>query len=363
MRRVSVTDLVAVARSSRPEDRGVLVEALNDLCLRSGRRLNESEKTLVYDILTKLIQDVELKIRMELSEQLADRDDAPHDLIKTLATDVIDVAQPVIIRSVVLEDRDLIDLILDHAEQHQVAVTKRQNLSESVTETITETGNPQVIGSMLENQGASINRRTMIQLVESSADEPALQEPLIRRADLSEDLARRMYSWVGDAMRDYIEEKYAPPEDIALETAVTGAVSTALGTDIFDVEEAPTRESSGSFGYRPHPRLLVKALEDNDVFRFEELFQEIADLTPQSSTRVLYDSGPEAVAIACKASGVDRDSFGGIIAYLQGGGSPETYMQTPAFVKIIDYFDRIDAVGAQRVLQVWRDAPSESWSV
>ena len=36
-------------------------------------------------------------------------------------------------------------------------------------------------------------------------------------------------------------------------------------------------------------------------------------------------------------------------------------MQTPGFVKIVDYFDRIDAAGAVRVLHVWRDAPGDSW--
>lgn len=360
MRKVSVTELVDVARSSRPEDRGILVDSINDLCLRSGRRLNDHEKELVYDILATLIQDVELNIRRELSEQLADRDDAPRDLVKTLASDVIDVAQPVIVRSVVLDDRDLIELVLDHAETHQLAVTRRQTLSPEVTESIADTGNPAVINAMLENQGAEISRRTMQRLVDSSAEETSLQEPLIKRADLSEDLARRMYGWVGDALRDYIEEKYAPPEDIELDSAVTQAVSSALGTDIFDSEdEAPPPKPH--FGYRPHPRLLVRALEENDVFRFEELFREMTDMSSQAATRVLYDSGPEAIAIACKACNVDKTSFGKIIAHLQGGGDPDTYMQTPAFVKIVDYFNRIDASGAMRVLHVWRDAPGDSW--
>ncbi len=361
MRKVSVSELVDVARSAKPEDRGVLVDSLNDLCLRSGRHLNDSEKDLVYDILTNLIQDVEMNIRRELAEQLADRDDAPKGLVNTLATDMIDVAQPVIVRSMVLDDHDLIGLVLDHAESHQLAVTMRPSLSEQVTESIADTGNPTVISAMLENEGAAISRRTMQRIVEASADEPRLQEPLINRSDLSEDLARRMYGWVGDAMRDYIEEKYAPPEDIALDDAVTKAVSSALGTDIFEAEE-PETEAKPHFGYRPHPRLLVKALEENDVFRFEELFRELTDLSGSSATRVLYDSGPEAVAIACKASGMDKMNFGKIIGFLQGGGETDTYMQTPAFSKIMDYFDRIDTPGAKRVLHVWRDAPGDSWS-
>jgi hypothetical protein len=127
-------------------------------------------------------------------------------------------------------------------------------------------------------------------------------------------------------------------------------------------------ESDGEPGYhsgntddRPHPRTLVKALKDGDIYRFEELFRDLTDLNAGSVAKVLYDSGPEALAIACKATGVDREVFAEILALLQGGGNPGNFRQQPAFLKTMDYFDRIDRQGAGRVLTTWRSAPDDRW--
>ncbi|WP_420417088.1 DUF2336 domain-containing protein [Pacificispira sp.] len=367
MRNIPVEHLVDVARSSRREDRSALAEAIGELCLKTGRDLSNKEKSLAYDIISALIRDVETQVRAALSNRLADQRDAPHDLIVRLANDVIEVARPVIVRSVVLQDDDLINMIINKAESHQIAIAEREVIPPKVTETLVRTENSSVIAAALSNHGAQFSERTMEDVVNLSKEDEALQAPLVQRRDLSAAQARKMYEFVGFTMRKALEEKITASGeafDLDMESVVDQAVAEALEQDDFysPLEQPDGFGSGGGLGFKPHPRLLVGALEQNDLFRFEELFQEVTDLTEQGATRVLYDSGPEAIAIACKAVGFDRKNFGDLLAYLQGGGEPEKYRQTSAYIKIMDYFERIDRTGADRVLSAWRRAPDDSWT-
>ncbi|MDF1750886.1 MAG: DUF2336 domain-containing protein, partial [Alphaproteobacteria bacterium] len=198
-----------------------------------------------------------------------------------------------------------------------------------------------------------------------SREHEDLQGLLVQRQDLSTAQARKMYEFVGQAMRKALEEKIiasGTTVEVDMDQVVDQAIAEALEQEDFlsPLDQPDGYDRPGS-SLRPHPRQLVAALQQNDLFRFEELFQELTDLTEQGATRVLYDSGPEAIAIACKACGFDRRNFGDLLALLQGGGEPDTFRQTSNYTKIIDYFERIDGIGAGRVLAAWRRAPDDSW--
>lgn len=359
---LSIDRLLEVARSPKQEDRSALADWINDLCLKSGRTLTGTEKALVYDIFRALISEVEAHVRKNLSIQLAGRDDAPRDLIQALATDEIEVAYPVLVHSPILQDSDLIDLILTTAEQHHLAISKRERLSEKVSEKLVETESPKVIESLLANEGASIGRPALKTVVELSRSEPVIREPLARRKELDLELATAMFEWVGTALREEIKERF-DISDSTIDKAVDQAISDALDDDDFlnTPPPKPHITLSGVATYGPHPKALLKALEQGDVVHFEELFKEITNLSSGSVTRVLYDAGPEALAIASKGSHIPASIFSEILIHMHGGGDREKYPQSVQYKKTMDYFGRIDESGSARVLQAWRDAPSESW--
>lgn len=360
----TLRDLVTVAKSNEPAHRNLLAESLGKIVLSEGRTLSEAEQNLVYDILRRLVHDVEMRIRRGLAETLSDRDDTPRDLVVTLANDVIEVAHPILTKSSVLQDMDLIELVLEHTDQHRLAITERATLSEKVSESLLETGDEALIGAVLNNQGARIHSITLEKLVDYSAENPALQEPLAKRADLPQNLAIRMADWVGGALRDYLQTRYGANSDAeALDKDVSQAVAAALGetqspppaadeaNDISLDDDIYTTGDAN--GYKPHPRVLVRALEDGDIFRFEDLFRDYTGLGATSIARILYDSGPEALAIACKASDIDQYSFSDILCHLHGAGDVTRFRETRAYLKNMDYFQRIDRDGAVKVVQAW----------
>ena len=358
----ALKDMVKVARDGTPEARAKLMETLNAVCLSSAKDLSDRERDLVYEILITIVKQVEVNVREVLSRELASRKDVPKELMVTLAHDVIDVARPVISLSSLLEDEDLIQVILDQAEHHQAAIAERENISGNVSASLAGTGNRRVITSLLKNQTAEIHGETMEHLVTDSEKVEDYQEPLLQRQELSKDMAQKMYSFVGDALKGYITDRFEEL-DPDLDDAVSRAVSEALQDDIYgDPDSDPgLADPDLSSGYRPHPRSLINALKQGDVFRFEELFRDLTDLSETSVTRVLYDSGPETLAIVCKACAIDSFTFGDMICYLLGGGDTSAYRESSQYLKSMDYFERIDGDGAQKVLQAWREAPNDAW--
>lgn len=372
--------LFAAARERSPEARGLLVQGLNELCLKSGVTLSESERALVYEIFGTLLETVQTNVRVSLSDHLADREDAPKDLLLRLARDAIEVAEPVLARSLVLEDEDLVPIVLGEGEDHQLAVTRRRSLSGSLTEALARGDNETVLVAMLSNPGAEVDEEVMIRIAEGAADRPALHGPLAGRQDLSMRVARRLYGVVGPRLKEAIEtrlkeleaagggggaekdslraaldeanERFAAREAAGFrrEDVVESATPSADPDDLADLRAMP----SDLGGHRPHPRLLVKALVEGRYEEFESLFGEFAKLSRSGVDRILNRAGPEALAIACKAGGMDKQGFGEVLARVMDQDNPAEAARTPAFRKTITYFDRIDASGAARVLQAWR---------
>lgn len=362
MAKYTLRELVEVAKSPNKRDRNLLAESLSRLVLSTGRKLSETEQNIVYDILRHLIHQVEMNVRRTLAESLSERTDTPHDIVMALANDVIEVAHPVLTKSPLLQDVDLIRLILEHTQQHQIAITKRSHLSDDVSETLVDTNDPAVITSLLENSNAELNEDTFNKLVETSFLMDEIRGPLAYRADLPEDLAKRMIGWVGEALRDYLATKFEDLGTIAadMQRAIQHAAEDeALTSEMVGLAAVGTAADPSS-GYKLHPRTLVKALEDGDILRFEALFKEITQLGESTFAKILYDSGPEALAIACKASGVDRFSFSDILCHLHGAGDTSRYRDSADYLKIMEYYERIGVAGAERVLDAWRSAETST---
>ena len=103
--------LLKLARDRSIEGRTGLVQSVGDLFFNTDKVLSGRERSLMTEILRQLIHDVELSVRLALSERLAGEDGAPKDLIEILANSEIEVAYPILRDSSVLQDIDLIEII------------------------------------------------------------------------------------------------------------------------------------------------------------------------------------------------------------------------------------------------------------
>ncbi|MCH7831814.1 MAG: DUF2336 domain-containing protein, partial [Proteobacteria bacterium] len=199
-------NLARLAKETTSEGRQELLREVTDMFLESPPdALNNTEVEYFGAVMGHLVIEMELKVRQHLAETMSDIDAAPYELIKNFGNDEIEVARPVLMKSGVLQDTDLIDIIKQCNQEHLMAVSTREKVSEQVADVLVEKGNDRVLGSLAGNAGAELSRNAMENMVaRSEGGDRALNEALVMRDNMPADLMQKMYNHVSSALREYI---------------------------------------------------------------------------------------------------------------------------------------------------------------
>jgi uncharacterized protein (DUF2336 family) len=313
-----VSKLFDLARNRTPEGRSALVNAIGDLIDETDRQFSAQEMALMNDILKKLINDVARPIRTSLAEKLARTRSAPVEVIEILANDEIDVAAAILQHSDLLSDRALIDIIRQRTRSHRLAIAMRKHISNGVSDALVEPKEPDVIRRLLENHGAEISHATLAYLVNQSTTLDEFQEPLLRRHDLSPDLARRMYVHVSAALRDFILAHYDVDRtelDVSLAQATTEALEKATAGNHLDAAQA-LADKLAQRQELTHD-LVVQTLRRGEVPLFEAMMSQLIALPQELACRLMYEEEADGFVIAARVSGFDRSTFTTLFLLLQ----------------------------------------------
>src|SRR5262245_9187293 len=92
-------------------------------------------------ILRIVAQDVEIRVRQALAETLADKSNAPPDVVLALAKDDELVADPILRLSEILKPDDLVAIVQSQRNTKKMtAIAQRRNVAPSVCLAIVEHG-------------------------------------------------------------------------------------------------------------------------------------------------------------------------------------------------------------------------------
>lgn len=134
--------------------------------------------------LTLLLDDPSVNVRKALAENLARSTEAPPHIIRGLAGDVDEVAEPILRRSPIFTDTELVDWAAEGSERAQAAIAQRAYLSASVSAALAEVGEPLACAALLDNSSATIVHSAVMRIAERFADHPIVRERLLQRDDL-----------------------------------------------------------------------------------------------------------------------------------------------------------------------------------
>jgi uncharacterized protein (DUF2336 family) len=269
----------------------------------------ENERKQAADILRHLSKDVEMSIRIALAERLASSADAPHELILLLADDRIEVARPVLARSPILSDEDLLNVIEHRSTDHHIAVAERPAIGETVSAALARSECEAVLITLLRNATAKISHLTFDHLVGRARDLASLHEPLAGRPDLPPVLASRMYVWVSAALKTALLGRYP---HITQSLALAIDESTAAGQN---GQPATSPQSAKKLvdklfaSGQLKPSFLIRMLHQGQMELFEQGFAALLKMDVEALRRAFYGDSPETVALACRAAGIDRSVF------------------------------------------------------
>ena len=347
---------MALAREKTQAGRNSLFDTVQELFVKNDGNLTDRERALMGEILRNLIHEVELSVRKDVAARLSERDDAPRELVLALANDDIEVAHPLLLNNSVLHDVDLVEIIKHRTQAHQLAVSMRKNLSETVSDALVETGDTGVIVSLLENENAAISRASLEYIVAESKRVDTFQNPLISRKDLPPDMARKMYWWVSVAVRQHIIENFSI--DLAtindsIEAAVKDKIKHA-GNSISEAERVADEVAA-------HDKLteefLLNALLDGEIPLFEASLAKAVGVRVKLMRRLIYEPGGEGLALACKAVGISNDVFARFFRLTREGIGGNNAFEAGEFERLVDFYDCLKPDHAEKVVSRWRRDP------
>lgn len=353
-------ELTTLARSRTPENREQLLLGLAELCAATPANGAPELDSAMSEIFLTLISEVEHDVRARLAERIANADWAPHALASVLSLDDIEIARPVIARSPLLGDADLMRLLIDTTLEHRIAVARRPDLPEAVADAAVALAEPEVLSALARNGSARLSPQAMETLVLSARELADLRAPLARHGRLSEALASLLYGWVGSALREVLTARFRiePGElDQALTEALRWsydgqarppAFGGAAGREQMDERLAAKLHASDQL----RPGTLVRALKDDKLGLFEAGLALLIGLPAATVRRAIRSDRPELLALACASVGIDRVVYPSILTDLRRltGGWPRTGKDSAR--RVLDAFVDHDAASARAAFKM-----------
>ncbi len=176
-----------LARDADEHVRAVVARKLAALAPWLAAEEQEALQREAFDALAALAADEAVRVRAALSDVVKQMPSAPRALILALAHDEEEsVAEPIIRFSPLLTDQDLLLLLAaPPASGTALAVARRPDLTEPVSDAVAATASVGAIGALLANKSAAIRETTLDALIARAAAHVDWHEPLIRRPALS----------------------------------------------------------------------------------------------------------------------------------------------------------------------------------
>lgn len=357
---LSGNSLLDLAKSRLPADRERLLLAIADLCdapYAADAMRSAPIQTLLSSILMSLVVEAERDIRKRLSDKLAAADWAPSALVNVLALDEIEIARPIIARSPVLQEVDLVRLLVEATMEHQIEVARRPFLPAGVVTAILEKGDPAILTALAGNTTAELSPADMEELVEASRQIAEMHAPLSQHPRLTGQLAKRLYMWVGLALRQGLADRYRFDVTI-LDELLAASVTEAHGPEgnlqapkrPVDIETAAVREGEREAmewrlleklkaADQLRPGYLIRALREERLSLFAGGLAVLGGHDPALINATLASDRPELLALACAGVGIDRSAFSDILQMIRdqnqglpGGGAEGARKALAAFV-------------------------------
>ncbi len=254
--------------------------------------LSATERQLAEDIFRVMLRDAELRVRQALSQNLKDNPGVPHDVALALASDVAEVATPMLEFSAVLTEADLVEIIRSRPAEHQVAVAQRGDLTARLSDTLVETGDAKAVAALMRNEQAPLPEAALQKAVDRFGGDELVSTSLVQRAKLPMAVAERLVVLVSDRLRQHLVTHHELPADIATDLVLgsreRATVGLSSGADRMDLRALVEQLHANG---RLTPTILLRALCTGDTDFFETALAELADIPVANAYRLIHEPG------------------------------------------------------------------------
>jgi uncharacterized protein (DUF2336 family) len=275
-------------RTASPGERAEATSALARAYLYSD--LSENDRAAAEGAMIMLLDDPSPLVRRALADVFAESEYAPPAVVQSLADDQPDVAAPLLERSPLFLDTDLVDAVASGEPVRQVAIAGRPDLQSAVAAAIAEVGCAEACLVMLENREADIPQFSLDRMVERHGHLAVIRDTLLARDDLSSTTRQALVAKLSHTLADFVTSREWLTEDRARRIAKEACekATITLAADSVGREMRPLvchlRESG-----QLTAGLVLRALLCGNIEFFEEALADLTDLPLQRVVGIVHD--------------------------------------------------------------------------
>jgi len=336
------------------EDRRELLRKVTAAIGNSPSSGDSAEFGRLDAMLATLAADYAVQARAELAKLVA----ASPLLVRTatqFALDDIEVAGPILKHSRALSDATLLQVIAKNSQPHMMAVTRRQQISKTVSHALVEAGDDNVVVSLLSNAKAQIANETFEMVATRAQNSKALQAPLIRREDVPPEMLNDLYLEVEAGLRQEIVSKFnaISREEVDKAFQRSRARETKRSRSLPDDFDAAKNRIDDLFrrGFLTPPGLATLLREGpKGRTAFNIAFAQLADVEFDLVQRAVGARDIDTIALLCRGAGFDRAVYVTIAISLKGLEDRDG----PSAEELGRLYESVPIKAAQRALRFWK---------
>ncbi|GLK50684.1 MAG: hypothetical protein CMH94_03585 [Oceanicaulis sp.] len=347
-----LNNLVELAREKSSERRRTLLREVTDLFFEETPDSGSATSRKFDELLSSLAEQTAQDAREELSQRFADAPQAPRGLVLQLAQDAIEVAAPMLARSRVLTDEDLLSIAETAEQGHLKAMSRREEVCERLSDTIVRRGDDETVAQLIRNDGARLSRETFETVTERAESSPVLQGPLVERGDTPNDLLADLMLTVGNSLRERIMERFDAVDPAVLEHAMAASKARLAQRMAEDRDIAAAQKFVQTMALRKQltGNLLARLLREREYSKFYAAFAEMTGVDYVAARRAIKQESIDPLALICKSAGFDKALFV-TLAVLRHAAGEDAFRDARELGQL---YDAISADDAARAMRFWR---------
>lgn len=330
-----LAELDSAMASHSEEQRIRTVTRVTDMFINSADAYS-SDQVGVFDVVIgRLASGIGTQARHDLSERLADIANAPRGVVRQLALDEVHVATPVLTRSVVLTDQDLIAVASTKGREHMLVMSVRSNLGEPVTDYLVVKGDKTISHTLAENLSARFSARGLGLMITRAFTDENLQNALGNRSDIPPQLMENL----SQAARESARRRMIGEQS-------KGGVARALAAPGPDLSKPP-RAGTAADGLNEEKLSAIAAAGETD--NAIASLAKMAGISAHAAEQALIGADRDACLVIGKAMGWSWPTVRNLL-----GLRPSSDQMPHMIDKAEENFTSLALPTAQRVLQFMR---------
>lgn len=346
-----VENLYYLARDKRPESRAQLTHEISSILEAD---VTPAEGEMVADVLIELLRQAERDLRQAISEKLSLLDGVPLRLVLQMANDEIEIAKPVLVQSPVLGDMDLMYIIKSKTEEYWQAIATRKTLSDQVIDVLADTKDFDTSLALAENESIKLTQHAMTALSDLARGSDVMAMPLLRRAEVPEDLAIALYKYVGEEIKSFITKNY--DVDAQKVSAVVDQTVGEFGKPASAEDCQPEKHMVEAAKAANSREMLTVAgmlgtLRRGNLRSFAAQLSVFTELPSDVVTKILMQRNGQGLAILAKAFGIEKQDFISIFMLTSKFWNQGQLVEPSEIKTAVEYYNRATPDVAKQIIK------------